>query len=107
MCSSVRFGDSRKDLYAVVWTTGAPLEAVASSASFSTPSSATALSAHSAKTPEASQPYATNGQWNGAAKNSSVIHRLWPHSFMATCIISVTVAAIRKKNDHGNPFEAA
>ena len=59
-----------------------------------------------AKMPDASQPYVTNGQWNGAAKNSSVIHKLWPHSFMATCIISVTLAAIRKKNDQGNPLEA-
>src|SRR5438132_10754451 len=70
------------------------------------PNSRNADSAHRAKMPEASQPYETNGQWNGATKISSVIHRLWPHSFIATCIISVTLAAIRKKNDHGNPFTA-
>src|SRR5947209_19642584 len=71
------------------------------------PSSRSALSAHNAKIPDASQPYVTNGQWNGAAKNSSVIHRLWPHSFMATCIISAMLAALRKKNDQEKPIDAA
>jgi hypothetical protein len=54
----------------------------------------------------ANQPYVTKGQWNGAEKISSVIHKLWPHSFKATCIISVTLAAISRKNDHGKPDAA-
>ncbi len=72
--------------------------------SASMPSMRISVSAQRAKMPLASQPYHTNGQWNGTAKISSVIHRLWPHSFIATCIISVTDAAISSANDHGKPF---